>query len=55
MIRWPVAKTLPIVLLPSYFSMDHHYRQAIANVTQADQLINQATSAQDIALRGRQS
>jgi hypothetical protein len=50
MIRWPVARTVPIVLLPSYISMDHNYRQAIANVEQADQLINQATSAQDIEL-----
>lgn len=50
MIRWPVAKTAPIILLPSYISMDHNYRQAIANVEQADQLINQATSAQDIEL-----
>ena len=28
MIRWPVARTVPIVLLPSYISMDHNYRQA---------------------------
>jgi len=50
MIRWPVARTLPIVLLPSYISMDHNYRQAISLVEQADQLVNQATSAQDIDL-----
>ncbi len=48
MIRWPVAKTAPILLLPSYINMDHHYREAIKNLEQADQLINQATSAVDI-------
>lgn len=50
MIRWPVSKTVPIVLLPSFISMDQNYRQAIASVEQADQLVNQATSAQDIEL-----
>jgi hypothetical protein len=50
MIRWPVARTMPIVLLPSYISMDHSYRQAISLVEQADQLVNQATSVQDIEL-----
>jgi hypothetical protein len=50
MIRWPVAKTAPIILLPSYISMDHAYRQAISLVEQSDQLVNQATSAQDIEL-----
>lgn len=48
MIRWPVAKVAPIVLMPSYVSMDHSYRQAIALVEQADQLINQATSPADL-------
>ncbi|MDB9526661.1 hypothetical protein PN498_11720 [Oscillatoria sp. CS-180] len=50
MIRWPVSRTVPIVLLPSFLSMDHHYRQATSLVEQADQLVNQATSAQDIEL-----
>ncbi|MDA0266155.1 MAG: hypothetical protein O2890_13005 [Cyanobacteria bacterium] len=50
MIRWPVARVAPIVLLPSYISMDHSYRQAISLVEQADQLVNQATSTQDIEL-----
>lgn len=48
MIRKPVAKFAPILLLPSYMSMDRNYREAIAHVEQADQLINQATSAEDI-------
>ncbi|MDJ1169849.1 hypothetical protein PMG71_10465 [Roseofilum sp. BLCC_M154] len=50
MIRWPVAKTIPLVLLPSYMKMDYDYRGAIANVEKSDQLINQATSAADIEL-----
>lgn len=50
MIRLPVARTAPILLLPSYMSMDYHYRRAIARVEQADQLINQATSAADLTL-----
>lgn len=49
-IRRPVAKAAPILLLPSFFTMDQNYRQAIAHVEQADQLINQATSGADIAL-----
>ena len=50
MIRRPVARTAPIVLLPSYISMDRNYRQAIAKVEQADQLVNQATSQADLEL-----
>lgn len=50
MIRWPVAKTAPILLLPSYISMDYNYRQAIAKVEQADQLINKATASADFDL-----
>ncbi len=50
MIRRPVAKTAPIILLPSYLRMDHNYRGAIARVEQADQLVNQATSLKDLEL-----
>ena len=50
MIRRPVAKTAPIILLPSYLQMDHNYRKAIANVEQADQLVNRATSLADLKL-----
>ena len=50
MIRWPVANTAPILLLPSFMQMDHNYRQAIIHVEQADQLINAATSAADFEL-----
>ncbi|MGD1937803.1 MAG: hypothetical protein ACFCA4_09650 [Cyanophyceae cyanobacterium] len=49
-IRWTVARVTPIVLLPSFFSMDHHYRGAIASTEQADQLVNKATSVEDLAL-----
>ncbi|HEY9908169.1 MAG TPA: hypothetical protein V6D18_11275, partial [Thermosynechococcaceae cyanobacterium] len=52
MIRYPVSRIAPIVLLPSFISMDSNYRQAIANTEQADQLINQSTSAADIELGG---
>jgi tetratricopeptide (TPR) repeat protein len=50
MIRWPVARIAPWVLLPSFMAMDHHYRQVIALTEQSDQLINQATTAADISL-----
>ncbi|MGB6016041.1 MAG: hypothetical protein WBG32_15025 [Nodosilinea sp.] len=50
MIRWPVAKTVPLILLPSYIKMDNDYRQAVSLVAQSDQLVNQATSASDIEL-----
>ncbi|MEG5060453.1 hypothetical protein QUB60_13685 [Microcoleus sp. A2-C5] len=50
MIRWSVAKTMPILLLPSFISMDYNYRQAIALVEQSDQLINKATAAADFDL-----
>jgi hypothetical protein len=49
-IRRPVAEAAPILLLPSYISMDNHYRQAIASLEQAEQLINNATSPADIDL-----
>lgn len=50
MIRRPVARKAPILLLPSYLSMDRNYRQAIAKVEQADQLVNNATSLADLQL-----
>ncbi|MBF2078588.1 MAG: hypothetical protein IGR76_08715 [Synechococcales cyanobacterium T60_A2020_003] len=49
-IRRPVARTAPILLLPSYISMDHHYRQAISLTEQAEQLMNSPTSFADIEL-----
>ncbi|MEB3231254.1 MAG: hypothetical protein VKJ64_09610 [Leptolyngbyaceae bacterium] len=49
-IRRPIARTAPILLLPSYISIDENYRDAIALVEQSDQLINQVTSDADIEL-----
>ncbi|MCC5899080.1 MAG: hypothetical protein JJU32_14360 [Phormidium sp. BM_Day4_Bin.17] len=50
MIRQPIAEHAPLLLLPSFLSMDHNYREAIALVEQSDQLVNQATSAADLEL-----
>ncbi len=50
MIRRPVAKAAPILLLPSYMNMDKNYRQAISSVEQAEQLIEKATSPADLDL-----
>ena len=50
MIRRPVSKVAPLLLLPSYIEMDHHYREAIAHVEQADQLIHHVSSFEDIKL-----
>lgn len=49
-IRRPLAENAPILLLPSYVSMDHSYRAAIDAVEQAKQLVDEATSAADIEL-----
>lgn len=49
-IRRPVARTAPILLLPSYMNMDTNYREAIASVEQAEQLIEKATSPADLDL-----
>ncbi|MEO1428375.1 MAG: hypothetical protein AAFV71_04780 [Cyanobacteria bacterium J06633_8] len=48
MIRKPVAEKAPLLLLPSYISMDNNYRGAINATEQADQLVNKATSLADI-------
>jgi hypothetical protein len=47
-IRRPIAQHAPLLLLPSRISIDHHYRQAIATYEEAKQLIDNATSFQDI-------
>ncbi|MCC5618664.1 hypothetical protein LC605_26955 [Nostoc sp. CHAB 5836] len=49
-IRRPVMLHAPFLLLPSYISMDNHYRQALVSVEQAEQLIEKATSSADLAL-----
>ncbi|MTJ12160.1 hypothetical protein FJR11_06035 [Anabaena sp. UHCC 0187] len=52
MIRQPVAQAAPLLLLPSFMSMDRHYRGAIDSLEQADQLISKATSTADIERGG---
>lgn len=49
-IRKPIADKLPILLMPSFSSMDYNYRQAIALVEQSDQLVNKATAVADFDL-----
>ncbi len=49
-IRYPVARTAPILLLPTYISIDNNYREAIAAVEQARQFIDNPTSAVDLDL-----
>ncbi|MBD2387287.1 hypothetical protein [Cylindrospermum sp. FACHB-282] len=49
-IRRPVSKNAPILLAPSYVNMDNHYRLALTSLEQAEQLIEQATSAADLGL-----
>ena len=52
MIRKPVAEKAPLLLLPSYISMDKSYRGAIKATEQADILVNKATSIADIKRGG---
>ncbi|MDY6783350.1 MAG: hypothetical protein SW833_12545 [Cyanobacteriota bacterium] len=49
-IRRPVAEKAPILLLPSYASVEHNYREAIASFEAAEQLLTQSTSSADIEL-----
>ncbi|MGJ3248794.1 MAG: hypothetical protein ACFE0I_22315 [Elainellaceae cyanobacterium] len=49
-IRRPVAEHAPMLLLPSYMSIDQNYRDAISLVEQATQLVDRPTSFADIEL-----
>ena len=49
-IRRPVAAKAPLLLLPSYISLDRNYRHAINTFEQAQQLIDGATTPADLAL-----
>lgn len=49
-IRRPVAAKAPLLLLPSYISLDRNYRRAINTFEQAQQLIDGATTPDDLAL-----
>ena len=53
MIRKPVAQKAPLLLLPSFWTMDRSYRGAINSLEQAEQLLNKSTSTADIE-RGSQ-
>ncbi|NJN85414.1 MAG: hypothetical protein HC881_02710 [Leptolyngbyaceae cyanobacterium SL_7_1] len=53
-IRRPIAQTAPILLLPSYISIDRNYRDALQHLQQAEQLITQATTPADLDLGERQ-
>lgn len=49
-IRRPVAENMPFLLLPSYHGFERDYRGAIASVSQAEQLLNNPTSPDDLRL-----
>ncbi|HEY9695223.1 MAG TPA: hypothetical protein V6D15_23725 [Oculatellaceae cyanobacterium] len=49
-IRSAVAEKYPILLLPSYRKMEGEYKQAIASVEQAQQLVDHPTSPADLNL-----
>ncbi|AFY44620.1 hypothetical protein [Nostoc sp. PCC 7107] len=50
MIRRTVVQNAPLLLLPSYISIEQHYRQALVSLEQAEYLIERPTSAADLAL-----
>ncbi|EAW36063.1 hypothetical protein [Lyngbya sp. PCC 8106] len=50
LIRWPVSKTIPVLLFPSYMNMNYHYKQAIANAEQTEKLLQEATTNAEIDL-----
>lgn len=52
MIRKSIAKTAPILLIPSYMEMDSNYRGAVDSLGQAEQLLDNPTSAADIEQGG---
>jgi hypothetical protein len=47
-IRRPIAEKAPLLLLPSYISMDGNFRQAAAALQESKQLIDQATTSADL-------
>jgi hypothetical protein len=48
MIRKPVAKHAPIVLMPSYIEIESNYKKAQSSIEEARQLIELPTSPQDL-------
>lgn len=55
MIRKSIAKTAPILLIPTYMEMDFNYRGAVDSLGQAEQLLDNATSAADIERGGEKA
>ncbi|MEH2290400.1 hypothetical protein [Nostoc sp.] len=53
-IRRTVVQNAPLLLLPSYMSVEQNYRQALASLEQAEYLIEKPTSAADLALGEQQ-
>lgn len=48
-IRRPIARSAPLLLLPSYIRFDNQFKGAINQVEQAKQLIDQSTSLADLS------
>ncbi|MBD1852514.1 hypothetical protein [Leptolyngbya sp. FACHB-711] len=48
-IRRPIARSAPLLLLPSYIRFDNQFKGAINQVEQARQLIDQSTSLADLS------
>ncbi|MBE9199561.1 MULTISPECIES: hypothetical protein [unclassified Nodularia (in: cyanobacteria)] len=53
-IRRPMMQNASFLLLPSYISIEQNYRQALASMEQAEQLIEKPTSTADLALGEQQ-
>ncbi|MGB3615647.1 MAG: hypothetical protein WBA10_17765 [Elainellaceae cyanobacterium] len=47
-IRRPIAEVAPALLLPSYIRFENDYRAAISLLAQAEQLLDQVTSFEDV-------
>ncbi|AFY79292.1 MAG: hypothetical protein IGR93_07320 [Hydrococcus sp. C42_A2020_068] len=48
--RQPVARTASILLFPTHVEIDRNYREAIAHLEQAEQLVDRAASKNDLQL-----
>ncbi|MBE9116797.1 hypothetical protein IQ249_12895 [Lusitaniella coriacea LEGE 07157] len=53
-VRRSVAQTAPILLLPSYISIERNYRGAIASANQAEQFLQNAKTLEDLDLGQQQ-
>jgi hypothetical protein len=50
LIRWPISKTVPVLLFPTLMSMDYHYRKAISIAEQTEKLVQEAATSTEIDL-----